>query len=615
YTYTDGCVYACSRSSLSPGSHNYFFTASDGHADTSTSTSSGPTVTNSVPTLTSGSVTPSFGSSSTQFTFTVTYTDADDNAPSYVRVYIDGSSYTMWKQNGGDYTYTDGCVYAYTRTLSIGTHTYRFSTSDGANICTTPNVNGPAVSDMRLSLLSVSPESGDPDTSFRFQVRYTHGSNFSPSSILIYVDGTAHEMSKVNTGDTYYADGCDYEYTTKLSAGSHYYFIECYRPGESIMTGVEYLEVSSSAPVQPATIFTVVVFLIGSVATISTASIAYKVKVKKVLTTLVSSNPSSPGRASTGSGWGYSSDGGGGVIPLASHLLPPSAFVTGTESPPQPWAVGGAQRAAADRDASSAGASGVSGSPPVPEPILPGSPKWAHLARYDISMYCGGPDDEDGGLPGQVEGPGVTGTAGDPGAADGSAEAPGTGDVPTGDGPSDLAAAGVQSSEITGFGLVDGSRDALAHELGAAGASGEGWSQDLASPDVEAAGEDEGGVPDIYPGPDATEAGLTEALTGDGVLPAAPAIIVARPSRDGGPAPGVVDEATHIAICPLCRKQVPVDRPEGALSYLCRACMKPMNFEVACAACTSITEVSHDELQAALDGGLRCPVCFEPINL
>ena len=155
--YTDGCIYTYSTT-LSKGNHNYYFSASDGSDSArlpSSGSSSGPTVVNSAPTLSSGGVSPSSGYTTTIFTYTVTYADADNDAPSYVRVYIDGNYYSMSKQDPGDDDYTDGCVYTYSTTLSGGSHNYYFYTSDGSDSARLPpsgSNSGPTVEEPEVEI-------------------------------------------------------------------------------------------------------------------------------------------------------------------------------------------------------------------------------------------------------------------------------------------------------------------------------------------------------------------------------------------------------------------------------------------------------------------------------
>ncbi|NMC08194.1 MAG: PQQ-binding-like beta-propeller repeat protein, partial [Candidatus Lokiarchaeota archaeon] len=216
--YTDGCIYVYNRT-LAIASHNYFFHTSDGYATTTTTTCNGPTVTNVAPTLAPGSVSPSSGTTSTTFTFTVTYTDADNNAPSYVRVYIDGTYYSMSKQNGDDYTYTDGCIYVYSRTLAIASHNYFFYTSDGYATNTTSTYQGPTVTagpnqSHVLSAASVTPTSGTTSTMFTYAIVYSDPNDDAPSHVRVIIDDITFAMVKQNPADTTYTDGCTYVFST-----------------------------------------------------------------------------------------------------------------------------------------------------------------------------------------------------------------------------------------------------------------------------------------------------------------------------------------------------------------------------------------------------------------
>ncbi|MFX0200902.1 MAG: thrombospondin type 3 repeat-containing protein, partial [Candidatus Hodarchaeota archaeon] len=86
------------------------------------------------------------------FTYQVTYTDNDGDAPSFVRVYIDGSPHNMAQVNG---TYTDGVTYHYiTSSLSIGSHNYYFSASDHTDTDRLPKngtYSGPIIKENRAT--------------------------------------------------------------------------------------------------------------------------------------------------------------------------------------------------------------------------------------------------------------------------------------------------------------------------------------------------------------------------------------------------------------------------------------------------------------------------------
>ena len=100
---------------------------------------------NTQPTLSDGGVTPSSGNTGTLFTYTVTYTDAENDPPSYIRVVIGGNAYSMSKQNPDDNIYSDGCIYQYQTTLEVIDHSYYFESSDGITSASTDSVTGPSV--------------------------------------------------------------------------------------------------------------------------------------------------------------------------------------------------------------------------------------------------------------------------------------------------------------------------------------------------------------------------------------------------------------------------------------------------------------------------------------
>lgn len=100
---------------------------------------------NSPPILTSGGVSPSSGTPETPLTYQVTYIDADGDAPSYVRVYVDEAAENMSYVSG---TYTSGALYRYTTTLSAAPHTYYFEASDGFATARAPEnatLSGPVI--------------------------------------------------------------------------------------------------------------------------------------------------------------------------------------------------------------------------------------------------------------------------------------------------------------------------------------------------------------------------------------------------------------------------------------------------------------------------------------
>ena len=124
YTYT---------TTLSAGSHEYYFSFTDGNGGTArfpaSGSNSGPTVntSNNAPELADGTVNPTSGDPSTDFMYTVRYNDEDGDIPAERDVFIDGSGHSMSLTGGSESNGT----YTYTTTLSAGSHEYYFSFTDG----------------------------------------------------------------------------------------------------------------------------------------------------------------------------------------------------------------------------------------------------------------------------------------------------------------------------------------------------------------------------------------------------------------------------------------------------------------------------------------------------
>lgn len=84
------------------------------------------------PTITVYGTTPATGTHATTFHFYATYTDADNDAPTYFKLQIvSGANTTMTANSTGDTTYTDGKAFYYNSTFCPGSYSYFFATSDG----------------------------------------------------------------------------------------------------------------------------------------------------------------------------------------------------------------------------------------------------------------------------------------------------------------------------------------------------------------------------------------------------------------------------------------------------------------------------------------------------
>jgi hypothetical protein len=98
-------------------------------------------------------VSPDSGTTATTFTYKVVYTDADDEAPSYVDVCIDAACHGMTVDTTAaaalrDSDFRNGEQYAYATTLAAGSHAYHFEASDDIDTARLPAVGalaGPSV--------------------------------------------------------------------------------------------------------------------------------------------------------------------------------------------------------------------------------------------------------------------------------------------------------------------------------------------------------------------------------------------------------------------------------------------------------------------------------------
>lgn len=86
---------------------------------------------NSQPTLTKGSVTPRMGRPNIEYLFTVTYTDADNDTPVSIKVFIDQVDYDMEEVDPSDLNYTDGKEYFFRRILGEGAYSIYYTADDG----------------------------------------------------------------------------------------------------------------------------------------------------------------------------------------------------------------------------------------------------------------------------------------------------------------------------------------------------------------------------------------------------------------------------------------------------------------------------------------------------
>jgi len=101
--------------------------------------------TNTFPDIINHSISAEIGDLDTIFYYLLTYTDADNNSASAVKVYIDSIVYDMTETDVDDINCTDGKDYYYYTSLDLGIHNYSFYVSDGISFNTTSIMEGPIV--------------------------------------------------------------------------------------------------------------------------------------------------------------------------------------------------------------------------------------------------------------------------------------------------------------------------------------------------------------------------------------------------------------------------------------------------------------------------------------
>ena len=92
------------------------------------------------PVLSDGAISPITGGMSTNYTYTVTYTDADNDPPNSITISIDsGAQFGMTAKAGEDGIYSNGETYEYSiidYILGVGRHSFQFAASDGIDNAT-----------------------------------------------------------------------------------------------------------------------------------------------------------------------------------------------------------------------------------------------------------------------------------------------------------------------------------------------------------------------------------------------------------------------------------------------------------------------------------------------
>jgi len=172
------------------------------------------------PVLSDPSLTPTIGDSSTNFTFAVTYTQADNQAPEYAYAAIvkpDGNK-ILKAMTTTDTTYSNRSLHTCATKLPAGSHSYYFQFKGAGKVVKTSTASGPVVySAPTLSGGALAPTSGTTATDFLYEVVYSQPEDQAPVyvyAVILKPDG--NKLWKGMSGVPGYWPGAVFSCTTKL---------------------------------------------------------------------------------------------------------------------------------------------------------------------------------------------------------------------------------------------------------------------------------------------------------------------------------------------------------------------------------------------------------------
>ena len=176
---------------------------------------------NSAPSLSDGSVSPSCAQSSSSFTYSVHYSDADSDAPQTALVYIDGQPHDMSLSSGqawdGDYEYEASG-------LSAGSHSYYFYFEDGNGgsdrLPSDGTYDGPDVDDTKPSSSCSCPTyTSNESVSVTFSASDS-GCGVSETKLYYKYSGGSWEYSGQSKGGT----SGSFDFSFGQGEGTYYFY-------------------------------------------------------------------------------------------------------------------------------------------------------------------------------------------------------------------------------------------------------------------------------------------------------------------------------------------------------------------------------------------------------
>ncbi|MBW2972668.1 S8 family serine peptidase, partial [Candidatus Woesearchaeota archaeon] len=181
------------------------------------------TIVNSPPVLSSPNLNNATGNTTTVFNFSVNYSDADNNAPSFILVFINSTNYSMLPEDVSDTNYSDGKIYYYETLLAEGNYTHYFNASDGFNTTLTSVVYAPNVTDNVAPVINLSSPADNANVSAAFKQFAFNATDESAEAIncSLWFDGVVVNYTVLTTEISAVLSH------TILSQGAHLWNISC----------------------------------------------------------------------------------------------------------------------------------------------------------------------------------------------------------------------------------------------------------------------------------------------------------------------------------------------------------------------------------------------------
>jgi hypothetical protein len=213
--YFDGKMYYYNYTGFAVGTYSFNFAAFDPNGVWAETGSLPFDILIGTPSLSSQQVGPTSGYLNTDFNFTLIYTSPIGSPPSNITVNITGLGvYDLVEVDPLDLDYTNGkAYYLNTSGFPVGNHPFHFAANDSLGNW----VEGGTLffdvldSNPLLSLDSVNPSTGYPNTGFNFTVTYTSPNNLAPDNILVNITGWgSYDLIAIDPMDLDYTDGNGY---------------------------------------------------------------------------------------------------------------------------------------------------------------------------------------------------------------------------------------------------------------------------------------------------------------------------------------------------------------------------------------------------------------------